>query len=240
VKLGRRASLWINDALDRYVPPVWRDSRLFGALARRMYGPLTVDITEFKTRAFSMTRAQYVAFYQGLRSNFDQGATDLTPASLHAVLGAVRGRRVLDVACGLGHLAGRLASSGRHVVGCDLAAAAGRAGPPRQVTWIAADIEALPFRDGAFDTVTSTHTLEHVPHLARALAEIRRVARERIVIVVPRQRPYRITFNPHLHFFPYDFSVLAWTGTERAYSLDLVGGDWLYIEDQPSRGDHAP
>ena len=64
-----------------------------------------------------------------------------------------------------------------------------------------------------------------------AADELRRVARKRIVIVVPRQRPYAATFNQHIHFFPYEFSLLAWTGTSRPHTLDLVGGDWLYIED---------
>jgi hypothetical protein len=57
------------------------------------------------------------------------------------------------------------------------------------------------------------------------------VARQRIVVVVPHQRPYRATFNPHIHFFPYKFSLLAWTGTDHPHTLDLVGGDWLYVED---------
>jgi ubiquinone/menaquinone biosynthesis C-methylase UbiE len=57
--------------------------------------------------------------------------------------------------------------------------------------------------DDAFDTVISTHTLEHVQHVAAALEGIRRVARRGVVVVVPHQRPYRATFNPHIHFFPY-------------------------------------
>ena len=47
-------------------------------------------------------RAEFAAFYQSLRSRFDQGATDLTPESLDGVLRAVRGKSVLDVACGTG------------------------------------------------------------------------------------------------------------------------------------------
>jgi len=39
------------------------------------------------------------------------------------------------------------------------------------------DLEALSFADGAFDLVTSTEVLEHVPDDARAFAEIRRVLR---------------------------------------------------------------
>jgi len=89
--------------------------------------------------------------------------------------------------------------------------------------------------------VVSTHTLEHVQHFGAALDELRRVARQRIVVVVPHQRPYRATFNPHIHFFPYKFSLLAWTGTDHPHTLDLVGGDWLYVEDVvPEDARHSP
>jgi ubiquinone/menaquinone biosynthesis C-methylase UbiE len=230
VKLSRRASLWINEALDRYVPPVLRDSRLFGNLARRMYRDLTVDIVDLKDEAFYLSRAEFADFYKSLQSKFKQGVTDLTRESLAGVLRAVRGRSVLDVACGLGYVSEQLAPN-HDVVGCDVAVAAGRRGTHTNVLWCGGNVEELPFRDSAFDTVVSTHTLEHVQHLATALEELRRVARQRIVVVVPHQRPYRATFNPHIHFFPYKFSLLAWTGTERPHTLDLVGGDWLYVED---------
>jgi SAM-dependent methyltransferase len=230
LRFSRRASLWINDALDRYLPPSVRDSRLFGKLARRMYDGLAIDIVELKDKAFYLSRAEFAAFYQSLHSRFDQGDTDLTPESLAEVLGAVRGERVLDVACGLGYVCERLAPN-HDVVGCDVAVSAGRRGTHPNVHWCDGNIEELPFRDRAFDTVVSTHTLEHVQHFGLALSELRRVARERIVVVVPHQRPYRTTFNPHIHFFPYRFSLLAWTGTDRPHTLELVGGDWLYVED---------
>ena len=230
MKLSRRSSLWINDALDRYLPPVMRDSRLFGKLARRMYDDLTMDIVDLKDKAFYLSRAEFAAFYQGLRSRFDQGVTDLTPESLHGVLQATRGGSVLDVACGLGYVCDRLAAD-HDVVGCDVAVSAGRRGTNPSVLWCDGNVEELPFRDGAFDTVVSTHTLEHVQHLTTAISELRRVASKRVVIVVPRQRPYRATFNPHIHFFPYNFSLLAWTGTDHPHSLEVAGGDWLYVED---------
>jgi SAM-dependent methyltransferase len=230
VKLSRRVSLWITDMLDRYLPPSVRDSRLFGDLARRMYDGLAIDIVDLKDKAFYLSRAEFATFYQSLHSRFDQGVTDLTPESLDAVLAAVRGKSVLDVACGLGYVCDRLAPD-HGVVGCDVAVSAGRRGTDPDVRWCDGNIEELPFRDRAFDTVVSTHTLEHVQHLGVALGELRRVARQRIVVVVPHQRPYRTTFNPHIHFFPYKFSLLAWTGTDRPHTLDLVGGDWLYVED---------
>jgi len=230
--MSRTASMRINDALDRWLPPVVRDSRLIGRVVRSLYAPLTEDITSFKDRAFYLSRAEYAAFYQSLRSKVDQGQTDLTPESLDAVVDEVVGERVLDVACGRGHLASVLAGRGHTVVGCDVAVSAGRRGADARVEWCDANVEELPFRDGAFDTVVSTHTLEHVQHLAVAIEELRRVACNRVVIVVPRQRPYQVTFNPHIQFFPYRFSWLAWTGTEHEHRLDVVGGDWLYVEEQ--------
>jgi SAM-dependent methyltransferase len=230
--VSRRASLRLNRWFDRWVPPALRDSKTLARIVRRSYGPLPVDIVEFKDRAFDLPRADYARFYRALRSRVDQGPTDLTPASLDAVLDAVDGESVLDVACGLGELASRLARPGRRVVGADVAVRAGRRGSADGVSWVEADVEELPFRDAAFDTVVSTHTLEHVQHLHDTLAELRRVARRRLVVVVPCQRPYRVTFNPHVHFFPYRFSVLAWTGTDHPYRLDVVGGDWLYVEER--------
>ena len=196
----------------------------------RMYNQLTVDIVELKDKAFYLSRAEFADFYKNLRSRFDQGVTDLTPESLEGVLHTVRGRSVLDVACGMGLVCERLAPD-HDVVGCDVAVSVARRGTHPNLRWCAGNVEELPIRDHAFDTVVSTHTLEHVQHLAIALEELRRVARQRIVVVVPHQRPYRTTFNPHIHFFPYRFSLLAWTGTHRPHALDLVGGDWLYVED---------
>ncbi|MCU1429662.1 MAG: SAM-dependent methyltransferase, partial [Actinomycetia bacterium] len=144
----------------------------------------------------------------------------------------VTGERVLDVACGAGFLSGLLADRGHEVVGCDVAVSAGRRGADPRVQWCDGNLEELPFRDRAFDTVVSTHTLEHVQHLAGAIDELRRIAARRLVIVVPRQRPYAVTFNPHIQFFPYRFSLLAWTGTDYRHTIDLVGGDWLYVEER--------
>ncbi len=42
---------------------------------------------------------------------------------------------------------------------------------------IAADVTALPFRDGEFDAILCSHVLEHVPDEAAALRELRRVLR---------------------------------------------------------------
>ena len=230
MKLSRTTVTRLNRVVDEWVPPRLRDSRPAAWAARRLYGELPIEIDELKDNAFSLTRGEYADFYRALSSKVDLGCSDLTAPSMAAVIDAVVGSSVLDVACGKGLLASELGRRHR-VVGCDVALTSGdRAVEAGGFVRCEGLIEELPFARDAFDTVVSTHTLEHVRDLPRALAELRRVARRRLVIVVPRQRPYRVTFNPHIHFFPYRFSLLAWTGAERVVSCELVGGDWLYVE----------
>ena len=73
------------------------------------------------------------------------------------------------------------------------------------MTFVETPAEKLPFADGAFDTVVSTHMLEHVRDLHRVLAELRRVTKRRLIIVVPCERPHLYTPSLHIHFFPYRY-----------------------------------
>jgi SAM-dependent methyltransferase len=65
---------------------------------------------------------------------------------------------------------------------------------------VTADVQALPFRAAVFDAVKATELLEHVPDVAAALAECRRVLKPggHVVITAP--------FLERLHGDPGDFS----------------------------------
>ena len=92
--------------------------------------------------------------------------------------------RVLDVATGGGHTAAALAGRGARVVASDLTpkmlwearklAVARGAG---NFAFCAADAEALPFADSAFDRVTCRIAAHHFPDVRAALREMARVAR---------------------------------------------------------------
>jgi ubiquinone/menaquinone biosynthesis C-methylase UbiE len=88
----------------------------------------------------------------------------------------------------------------------------------------------LPFGDASFDTVICTHTLEHVRNIHQAVSELRRVTGRRLIIVVPKQRPYRYTFDLHLHFFPYKSNFLTLMGNQASVCQE-IGGDIFYVED---------
>lgn len=86
----------------------------------------------------------------------------------------------LDVGCALGYfLAYARTSVVQHSVGVDLspyAIARAKARFPA-LEFLEAPADALPLPDGAFHVLTSFDTLEHVPDVAAALREIRRVLR---------------------------------------------------------------
>ena len=48
-----------------------------------------------------------------------------------------------------------------------------------------ADVERLPFDDKSFDTTLCDHTLEHVRNFEKAVAELVRVTRRQLLVIVP-------------------------------------------------------
>jgi SAM-dependent methyltransferase len=93
--------------------------------------------------------------------------------------GVQSGTRLLDVACGPGHLAAGAAAKGAKAVGVDAAegmVAVARAGYA-DIEFLRGDAERLPFGDASFDAVVAGFVVNHLPCPERALAEFVRVVR---------------------------------------------------------------
>lgn len=101
------------------------------------------------------------------------------------------GRTVLDVGTGTGRAAIGLAARGAAVTGVDasaemLAVAARRAKEARvNVTFTRGDAHGLTFPARSFDAVVCLRVLMHTPDWRRSLAELCRVARDRVVFDYP-------------------------------------------------------
>jgi ubiquinone/menaquinone biosynthesis C-methylase UbiE len=219
----RRTTFYIRQALDEWLPPVIREFAPFNRVVGRLFHGPNFD-PDFKRRAFHMSRAEFARSYAVLTGGMARSReADTTPDQLEAILGAAVGS-VLDVGCGNGMIARRLRERGHSVVGVDITAESVRSAIDSGAIGLRAALPELPFRDGSFDTVVCSHTLEHIPDIWSAAAELRRVAR-RVVAVVPRQRYARYTFDYHLHFFQ-DAEPLEYLlgGTAR-----LVDGDWFIV-----------
>jgi SAM-dependent methyltransferase len=89
---------------------------------------------------------------------------------------------------------------------------------------------ALPFADGAFDTVVSFETLEHVTDSAAMVAEMRRVVKPGGAVIVS------VPFLWGEHCQPYDYYRFTTFGLRHLFesagldvvSLERVGGFWTF------------
>ena len=155
----------------------------------------------------------------------------------------IRGTTVLDVGCCFGFLPLLAAEKDPRlrVIGTDLvpsaAALAGRICRSQggRARFAAADLLALPVGDKAVDTVLAVHVLEHLPAevSAPALAQLRRVARRRVVVAVPLEDAPDPTFG---HVQAFDLHRLAKLGVSPGWShaAHAADGGWLVLDRHPT------
>lgn len=125
-----------------------------------------------------------------IRQSFDESSADeehfpstIDPRIYHVQLllrffGSLENGRALDVGCGKGRFARVFAGEWptARITATDISTAMlAYVKPPLQAC--AATMTTLPFRDGVFDVVYATESLEHAVDIERAVAEMCRVTR---------------------------------------------------------------
>jgi ubiquinone/menaquinone biosynthesis C-methylase UbiE len=230
MKVNRNFSVFVQYILDEWVPPRIRDSKWF------MKPPMMVvlkdgadDFMTFKNWFYKADSKAIGDLYERtLHLQEIQGETDLNEQCTKRILETISSNDVLEVGCGRGYLA-NLISKKHTITACDIVVPDSLKKKYPKIKFVSGDIENLPFKNGQFDTVVSTHTLEHTKNLQKAVSELRRVAKKELIIVVPRQRPYKYTFSLHTQFFPYEWSITNAFGYRKNSKLEKLG-DWFYYE----------
>ncbi len=229
--MRRETTNRIRYVIEEILPPLVRDSSLFRGLAQLVWGKHIVDLAQFRVRAPLLSAQEYETLYRAHPRVHDD--TDNSQACVDRIVQDVIGASVCDVGCGTGFLLTRVLAAHSEITkatGVDFVIDAAAA--PPGITYIEAKIEALPFTDGEFDTVICTHVIEHILDYRRAIAELRRIARRRLIIVVPREREALYSFNPHFNFFPYSHSFLrAMIPLPAAFTCVDIGRDIYYLEE---------
>ena len=235
MKVSRNITLGIHFVLDQLVPPIIRDSKWFMSIIMRLsLGKGSKWLMTFKENFPDMTGSDLEEYYKKSASAHIERETDLNSKCIDRIKDTIVGETVLDIACGRGYLAKQLAENYK-VTGADFIVDEEMVAKNPNIKWDTANIEALEYTDNQFDTVVCTHTLEHVINIDIALSELRRIAKKRLIIVIPKQRPYQYTFDLHVHFFYYDWqvkSILSKNTKDSQPNLELLGGDWFLFEDQ--------
>ncbi|MBW2069350.1 MAG: class I SAM-dependent methyltransferase [Deltaproteobacteria bacterium] len=227
--LSRDVTVKLNYFIDEFIPPIARDSRLMYPFFLLLFGAKASLIMDFKRKLPFLTEEDIRKYYE-IVGGIDR-ETDLNSQCIDFILRNIVGNVILDVGCGKGYLINRIASTYPHltIYGVDIIAEECKKG---NINFVRGFADNLPFEDGTFDTVICTHVLEHVIDLDKAISEIYRVVRKRVIIVVPRQREYIYTPDLHIHFFPYEYDLYLKLRVNKAKTKVMkLGGDFLIIED---------
>lgn len=236
MKLSRNLAIKIGNFLDNWLPPVIRDSKFFIYLPFKYLFRDKDDVFfTFKQKALYMSDEEYIKLYQEIDPYLIQRKTSLNVNCIRAITNSVIGQKVLEVGCGNAFLAKKL-SIKYLMTGVDILVDTSTRKENGHMQFVNANAENLPFENKSFDTTICTHTLEHVLNFEKAISELRRVTKNRLIIVVPMQKPFKYTFDLHLRFFPFvDSFLLALRGISlppKSFVCKDLDGDIFYYEDR--------
>lgn len=233
MRISRKVANAAKFMTDQLLPPIIRDSKLFGRVYMYcVFGKNYRLFYDFKEKASRASIAEIKKTYQDVynRGIAVQRETDLNDACTKFILENTRGSEVLEVGCGRGALVKKLLKDRNNyqVSACDIALDKSLKNV-KGAKFCEAPLESLPYKNRSFDTVITTHTLEHAYNLPAAISELRRVCRGKLIIVVPTERPYKYTPNLHLHFFPGAEYLINFLRGNSA-KCEMLGGDLVYVE----------
>ena len=161
--------------------------------------------------------------------------------------------RVLEVGCGEGELALRLAREGRDVLGTDISSLMVSEARTRArsrglaVEFKQADLFSIDAPPGSFDLVVCCEVLEHLEEPEAAVAHLTRLSRGYLLFSVPREPLWRILnmargeYLGELGNTPGHIQHWSWRSFRKLLSrdLDLVDGrrplPWLMALCRPQK-----
>ncbi len=120
------------------------------------------------------------------------------------IFNSLSGKNILDIGCGGGLMIGliKLFNTEINVTGFEGSEEIRTIWKKRNLEVKTGDIYKLPFQDNEFDTVFSSHVIEHLERPEKMIEESLRVSKKRIIHIVPEGNVNEKNFGtPHLKIY---------------------------------------
>lgn len=222
----------IRFVLEEIVPPFLRDSFLFKFIIRFLYRKDKVH-EELKVKAINLSERKYVNYYKKMPKMHND--SDLSEICIKEILKNVIKGHIIDVGCGDGFLLNIIRQNDKNsdLYGSEIAFSSKlkKNFKRNKIKLYKKKIENINQIKIKFDTVICSHVLEHILDINLAYQNLKKICKKRLIIIVPRERPYLHTFNGHLHFFPYTWSLINTIRPKNKFVIKDLDRDLVYIEN---------
>lgn len=231
--MNRKTINIIRFVFEELLPPIIRDSFIFRLIVKYLYrSDRTHEI--LKSDILKISNEDYIKYYADMPEV--QGETDNSKECIDEILKNIIPYDVIDVGCGRGYLLNEIKKSDNSLklYGAEIFKNKKLLENEKKNNLIIFEkgIENVSKINKKFDTVICTHVLEHILDFRSAYLELKKICNKRLIIIVPKERPYKYTFNGHLNFFPYEWSFInAIRPLSKSYKIKNINRDFVYIED---------
>lgn len=145
-------------------------------------------------------------YHEHVSENVDTYHEKVIKPNLLRVLGDVRGKHVLDVACGQGFFSRALASASARVTGIDIApqliALAKKQGSA-DISYLVASADRIPLPDESFDAAICVLALQNIKNLSGTLAQVASLLKQGGMFAIVLNHPaFRIPRHSEWGFDP--------------------------------------
>lgn len=182
----------------------------------------------FKKNLDTITEEEYVEHYKLYDSVAKGRKSDLNQKSIDFIFDNLKDdkeKKILDIGCGNGYILAKLKALGyANLTGCDIV----NEMADTTIPFVKGNIENLPFKNEEFDIVLCNHTIEHIINSYKAVEELKRICKDKLILVTPRQRYFRYTFDLHVNFYPEKINLLSVLNFKH-YNCVELNGDWNFL-----------
>jgi ubiquinone/menaquinone biosynthesis C-methylase UbiE len=228
--MNRNIINFIRFIIEEIIPPIIRDSILFEYLVNFLFSSQILH-KELKQKAIYYSQKKIKNYYCLAKKLNNR--TDNSEKIMEKIISSIKGTNILDVGCGSGYLLEKLRNKypNYKLTGTEINIKKIPKQKKLNINFVEIDILNIDKLKIFYDTVICTHVLEHILDIRSAYLKLKKICKKRLIIVCPKERPYKYTFNEHLHFFPYDYSLINTLLPENKFKIMTLGRDFIFIED---------